>query len=186
MDDITRLLGLAARGDVDAENALYARVYEELRTLARHHLRGELATAQLDAAGLVSEAYLRMAGRQDLEFENRHRFFAYASRVMHSVIVDQVRERQAERRGGGATAITLTTSFEDDGLRGVDLLAVDQALTVLAQIDSRAHDVFEMHFFAGMVVEDICELKGLSAATVKRDLRKARAFVFQAIEQSAG
>ncbi|MEP7300891.1 MAG: ECF-type sigma factor [Caldimonas sp.] len=186
MEDITRLLALAGEGDAAAENTLYARVYGELRTLARHHLRSVDGATQLDAAGLVSEAYLRMAGRHALEFENRHRFFAYASRVMRNVIVDHVRERATERRGGGGAAVTLTTSLEDGGLRGADLLAIDQALTTLARIDARGHDVFEMHFFAGMAVEDICAVKSLSAATVKRDLRKARAFVFQAIGQSAG
>lgn len=185
MDEITRLLALVAEGDATAEGALYGRVYNELRTIARHHLHGERAVTQLDPAGLVSEAYLRIAGRSDLEFDNRHRFFAYASRVMRSVVVDHVREQQAERRGGGLGRVTLTTSLEDTGLQGPDLLAVDQALKALQRIDARGHDVFEMHFFAGMAVEDICAVKSLSPATVKRDLRKSRAFLFRELGGTA-
>lgn len=185
MEEITQLLALAAAGDAAAENDLYARVYNELRTIARHHLRGEQAATQLDPPSLVNEAYLRMAGRGDLEFDNRHRFFAYASRVMRSIIIDHVREKQAARRGGGVGDVTLTTSIEDGALRGPDLLAVDQALQALARVDERGHDIFEMHFFAGMTVDAICELKALSPATVKRDLRKARAFLFRELGVTA-
>ena len=185
MDDITRLLALATAGDAAAEGALYARVYDTLRALARAHLRRERAVTQLDAAGLVSEAYLRMSGQQHLAFENRRRFFAYASRVMRSVVVDHLREGRADRRGGGVGEVTLTTSVEDAALQGSHLLAVDQALKALARLDARGHDVFEMHFFAGMPVEDICSVKALSPATVKRDLRKARAFLFQELTGSA-
>ncbi len=181
MGDITELIARASAGDAPARDELYASIYGELRTLARHHLRGEHAVTQLDPAGLVGEAYLRMAGQDALAFENRSRFFAYASRVMRSVVVDHVRERRAERRGGGEPALTLTTSLEDDALSGLDIIAVDEALKALARIDERGHDVFEMHFFAGVAIEDICRLKSLSPATVKRDLRKARAFLFQAL-----
>jgi len=185
MGDITRLLALSCEGDARAENALYALVYGELRTLARHHLRRECTVTQLDAAGLVSEAYLRLAGREGLAFENRASFFAYASRVMRNVVLDQVRERHADKRGGRVD-ITLTTSIEDSALQGPDLIAVDQALKALARVDARGHDVFEMHFFAGMAVDDICSAKALSPATVKRDLRKARAFLFHELAGTAG
>jgi RNA polymerase sigma factor (TIGR02999 family) len=181
MGEITLLLANARAGDAAAENTLYTRVYGELRSLARHHLRRQRTVTQLDAASLVHEAYLRLAGRDDLAFENRAAFYGYASRVMRSVVLDQLRESAAEKRGGGAAAVTLVTSIEDGGLQGIDIFAVDQALQQLARIDARGHDIFEMHFFGGLAVPEICSLRALSPATVKRDLRKARAFVLQAL-----
>ena len=181
MGEITLLLASARAGDAAAENTLYARVYGELRSLARHHLRRQRTVTLLDATSLVHEAYLRLAGRDELAFENRAAFYAYASRVMRNVVLDQLRERAADKRGGGVAALTLSTSIEDSGLQGIDLLAVDQALGQLAKIDARSHDIFEMHFFGGLAVPEICGLRALSPATVKRDLRKARAFVFQAV-----
>ena len=178
MGDITFLLAQASGGDAHAENALFSAVYAELRVLARSNLWRERTVSELDPAGLVSEAYLRMNRRTDLAFENRSRFFAYASRVMRSVILDQVRERATEKRGGGVRDITLSTSVEDAAFGGPDLVAVDRALTSLAAIDQRSHDLFEMHFFGGMTVPDICSASALSPATVKRELRKARAFLY--------
>jgi RNA polymerase sigma factor (TIGR02999 family) len=178
MPEITSLLAKASRGDARAENALFDAVYAELRGLARGVLWREHTVSQLDPAGLVSEAWLKMNGRTDLAFENRHLFYAYASRVMRSVVLDQVRERVADKRGGGLRAVTLTTALEDTPLQGPGLVAIDRALTSLRELDPRSHDAFEMHFFAGMDVADICVATARSPATVKRDLRKARAFLF--------
>ena len=178
MGDITYLLAQASGGDTHADNALFSAVYAELRVLARSNLWRERTVSELDPAGLVSEAYLRMSRRTDLAFENRSCFFAYASRVMRSVILDQVRERATEKRGGGVREVTLSTSIEDAAFGGPDLVAVDRALTAFADIDKRSHDIFEMHFFGGMTVPDICGATALSPATVKRELRKARAFLY--------
>ncbi len=178
MGDITTLLGQASGGDAHAENALFRAVYAELRVLARSNLWRERTVSELDPAGLVSEAYLRMNRRTDLAFENRSRFFAYASRVMRSVILDQVRERATDKRGGGVPDVTLSTSIEDAAFSGPDLVAIDHALKALKEIDARSHDVFEMHFFGGMTIPDIGNATDLSPATVKRELRKARAFLF--------
>jgi RNA polymerase sigma factor (TIGR02999 family) len=184
MADITLLLAEARGGDTRAENALFSAVYDELRVLARSTLWRERTVSQLDPAGLVSEAYLRMNER-DLAFDNRSRFFAYAARVMRSVILDRARERAAGKRGGGVREMTLPTSVEDGACSGPDLVAVDRALKSLAQFDPRGHDVFEMHFFGGMTVEEIACASGLSPATVKRELRKVRAFLFDAIGREA-
>src|ERR1700744_4750495 len=141
MGDITYLLAQASGGDTHAENALFHAVYAELRVLARSTLWRERTVSELDPAGLVSEAYLRMKRRPALPSENRSRFFAYASRVMRSVILDQVRERAADKRGGGVRDVTLSTSIEDGAVDGPDLVAVDRALTALKEIDARSHDV---------------------------------------------
>jgi len=184
MGDITLLLAQARGGDTRAENALFTAVYQELRVLARSTLWRERTVTQLDAAGLVSEAYLRMNER-DLEFENRSRFFAYAARVMRSVILDRARERDADKRGGGVRALTLSRSSEGGACSCPDLLAIDRALKSLARLDPRGHDVFEMHFFGGMTVDEIACAAGLSTATVKRELRKVRAFLVDAVGVAA-
>ncbi|MDB5969269.1 MAG: hypothetical protein JWQ90_1719 [Hydrocarboniphaga sp.] len=184
MAEVTHLLLGAAAGKSTARDALYTLVYDELRKLARHSLAQAAPCTQLDPCSLVNEAYLRMAHRQDLAFDSRHAFFAYAARVMRAVVVDHARGRHAEKRGGGAAAVTLTTSVEDNALCGIDLVAIDDALQVLARLDPRAHQVFEMHFFAGLAVDDIVTTLALSPATVKRELRKARAFVIGELGQN--
>ncbi|MDB5969520.1 MAG: hypothetical protein JWQ90_1970 [Hydrocarboniphaga sp.] len=178
MNEVTQLLPGAVAGEPGARDALYMLVYKELCVLARSNLARTDTCSQLDPPSLVNEAYLRMAHRRDLSFENRRAFFGYASRVMRAVILDYVRDRAADKRGGGVAAITLNTGIEDSAMQGCDLIAVDAALQSLARLDARGHDVFEMHFFAGMEVPDIGATLDISPATVKRDLRKARAFVF--------
>lgn len=177
MAEITSLLQRANAGEPSARAELYSRVYDELTALARQSLSREATVSQLDAHGLVHEAYLKLQARGDLAFENRRAFFAYAARVMRSVILDTLRSRVTVKRGGEQQAVTLDTSIEDTKGHGADLLAVDSALKALASLDARTHDIFEMHFFGGMSVEDICGVMELSPATVKRDLRKARAWL---------
>jgi len=160
---------------------LFAQVYDELRSLARQNLARQSTLTQLDAPGLVHEAYLRLAAQAELPGFNRRGFFAYASRVMRSVITDYARARAADKRGGALESVTLTTGIADVTISGAQLLALDRALESLEQIDPRGHGIFEMHFYGGLAVGDICELSGLSPATVKRELRKTRAFVLDEI-----
>ena len=183
--EITRLLAAAGGGDAQAGNALFNAVYGELRSLAHAALWHAPAPGELDARALVSEAWLRMNDRDGLAFASRNHFFAYAARVMRSVIVDQLREAAAAKRGGGLREVTLSTSIEDAALHGPGLVAVDRALKAFERVDARGHQVFEMHFFAGMAVDDICAATALSPATVKRDLRKARAFLFEELGPGA-
>lgn len=181
MGDITELLERARTGEADAEQALYARVYDELRGLARASLARQATLTQLDAPGLVHEAYLRLAAQEQLPGGNRRMFFAYASRVMRSVVTDYVRARGADKRGGAHQEITLTTGIADVEVSAAQLIAVDRALQTLRAIDPRGHDIFEMHFYSGLAVDDICALTDLSPATVKRELRKTRAYVLDAV-----
>ncbi len=180
--DITELLDRVRGGDTGAERALYERVYGELRSLARQSLARNSTLTELDAPGLVHEAYLRLAAQPELPGGNRRMFFAYAARAMRSVVTDYVRARDADKRGGAQVAITLTTGIADVGIDAAQLVAVDRALDRLRRIDQRGHDLFEMHFYSGLSVEDIAELTTLSPATVKRDLRKSRAFVLDALD----
>jgi RNA polymerase sigma factor (TIGR02999 family) len=133
----------------------------------------------------VHEVYLRMSQQAQLPGADRRSFLAYASRVMRSVIVDYVRSRASERRGGGHDMLTLNTGIADRQLAEPEILALNDALESLQRIDERAHWVVEMRYFGGMEIEEIAEFLSMSPATVKRDWQKARAYLLQALEKPA-
>ena len=180
MGEITQLLDLARHGDPAARERFFTAIYAELDQLARSRLRRDQYT-MLDASGLVHEVYLRMAQQEQLPGSDRRAFMAYASRVMRSVIIDYVRAREAERRGGGLKMLTLNTGIEARALTEPDLLSLGDALDSLQRIDDRAHWVVEMRYFGGMEIEEIAEVLEISPATVKRDWQKARAYLLQFI-----
>jgi RNA polymerase sigma factor (TIGR02999 family) len=181
MREITQLLENARHGDVPARDELFSRVYAELQRLARAKLAQHSAPTQLDAASLVNEACLRLINLPALPGGGRSRFFAYAAGVMRSVIVDCIRERNAQKRGSGVAPVTLVTGIPEIDARPPDIEALDGALEQLAQIDGRAHQIVEMRYFGGLSLEEIADAQGLSVATVKRDWQKARAFLFNAL-----
>ncbi|MGQ0619380.1 MAG: ECF-type sigma factor [Panacagrimonas sp.] len=182
MGDITLLLNSARAGDVEARDTLFKAVYAELRKLARIPLSRQSTLTDLDASGLVNEAYLRLTGRKELPGDNRRAFFSYAAAVMRSVIVDHVRERNAAKRGDGLTRITLVTGDMGQGLQAPEVGALDDALQDLRRIDERCHRVVEMRFFAGMSVDEIAQVLEVSVATVGRDWDKARAFLYRTLK----
>jgi len=181
MGEITQWLDGACRGDAAAENALYAAAYGELRVIARAALRREATISAIDAGALVGEAWMRMRARAGLTFDDRHAFYAYAARAMRSALLDALRERHADKRGGAWRAVTLSTSIPDAAAEGADLVALDGALRALAGLDARCHDLFELHVFGGLDVDALCRARGLSPATVRRELRKARAWLADAL-----
>lgn len=185
MNDITLLLDSLAAGDAGARDQFYPLVYGELSKLARSHLRRQATLTNLDAPALVHEAYLRLAQRGTLSAANRFSFFAYASAVMRSVIVDYVRERGAQKRGGDIGFETLVTGFARDVFVAEEITALHEALEQLKRIDVRLHDVVEMRYFGGLTLEEIAEVRGVSSMTVKRDWQKARAYLFEVL-RSAG
>lgn len=166
--------------DVSKTNVLDRSTYTELMRLARAHL-GRSATMSLDAPSLVHEAYLRFTKQGVVAPTQRKMFFGYASQVMHAVIVDYVRERHALKRGGGDAMITLTTGVEGTCINEDSIGPLHEALKSLQKIDARSHRVVEMRYFGGMTEEEIADLLEVSVPTVKRDWRKARAFLFDAI-----
>ncbi len=135
----------------------------------------------LDAPSLVHEAYLRFAKQGAIETAQRGIFFAYAAQVMRTVIVDYVRERHAHKRGGGEAMITLTTGIPGTSIDEDSIEQLHEALQALAKIDRRSHFVVELRYFGGMREQEIAELLNVSVPTVKRDWRKARAFLFDAL-----
>lgn len=184
----TQLLSDARAGDRDALDALLPRVYDELRMLARARLRRHRAGATLNTTAVVHEAYLRLTAGEVPSFEDRTHFFALAARAMRFVLIDYARERTAQKRGGDQADLPL-----DEGLavaaagaaeaEALDLLSLDAALDRLAAVSERLAEVVEYRFFGGMEHEEIAEATGRSISTVKRDWRRARTYLFQAMQE---
>jgi RNA polymerase sigma factor (TIGR02999 family) len=175
MSEITELLELCNRGDALARNRLFSKMYADLTRLASGHL-ARSRPLTLDPSAIVHEAWMRSATPSATH--NRQQFFAYASAVMRSIIVDHVRERSALKRGGGAAPVTLATNLFED-LPQPEILDLDDGLKQLKEVDERAHDIVQMRFFGGMKLEEIADALGVSLPTVKRDLAAARAFLFK-------
>ena len=177
MSEVTLLLQRTRAGDESARESLYGLLYPELMRLARSHL-ARVGTLSLDAPSLLHDAYLRLGVNQLLPDTNRQVFFAYASRVMRSVIVDYVRERNAQKRGGGVHNVTLTGGIAETIFTEHSTGDIEHALAALESVDARAYRVVEMRYFAGLTEEEIAEVLEVSVPTVKRDWRKARAFLY--------
>lgn len=162
---------------------LWVAAYAELRQLARSRLRVNRQLTLLDTAGLVSDAYARLARIGHLRVESRAQFLAYCSRVMRSVIIDLVREKQAERRGGDMQQVTLNTAIGDGLPDGDDEpLRVNDALASLAKLEPRLAQVVEMRYFGGYSEAEIGEALGLTVRTVQRDWKKARMLLLAMLE----
>src|SRR5207248_3273155 len=146
----TALLLAWNRGDPDALDALMPLVYEELRRLAAHYLKHERSGHTLQATALVNEAYLRLIEVQQVQWQNRAHFFAMAARLMRRILVDAARSRGYQKRGGGAPVLSLDEALVVPTEHGKDLVALDEAQTALASMDSRKSQVVEMRFFGGL------------------------------------
>lgn len=175
---ITLSLNRALAGDEASREEVYALLYAELLRLARSHLSRSGAIS-LNPSALVHEAYLRMLRREATPVRDRRAFFAYASTVMRSVLVDHVRAVAADKRGGLFTPVTLTTGVLNSVAAEEDFSRLNDALGALRSVDERGFRVVEMRYFAGMTEEDIASELEISVPTVKRDWRKARAFLFE-------
>lgn len=174
---ITRLLQRWGEGDVDAFDQLVPLVYERLRQLARQRLRSDPG-ATLDPTGLVHEAYLKLADAPRANMRDRSHFLALASRVMRNLLADHARARRAAKRGGGSTPLALIEEaawMPDDDLDAVT--ALDEALVRLEALDARQSRLLEQRYFGGLSLEETAEALGVSLATVKRELRSARAWL---------
>lgn len=178
MHDITQLLQAARHGDRAAADQVVAQLYTDLQRLARRHMRDAGHMTLLDTTALVHEAWLRVAGAPGADFPDRRHFLAYAAQAMRSVVIDLVRARQAERRGGGQQHLTLDTAIADQVPQGDDdILRVHEALAELAQLEPRLAQVVEMRYFAGLREQEIAEALGITERTVQRDWQKARLFL---------
>lgn len=178
MGQVTTLLSAIGNGEPEALGRLYALLYPELRRLAHSRLRRSGEMTLLDTVSLVHESYLRFEKSGALAFGDRSKFMAYAARVMRSVVVDVVRKRQTERRGGDSAHVELDEEMVSaPDPRESEILRVHESLEELAAIDPRLVRVVEMRYFAGMTEAEIAEALGLAVRTVARDWEKARLFL---------
>ena len=176
--EVMRLLLEWKAGRVDAADRLFPILYEELRRLARHHLRGEATGHTLQTTALVHEAYLRLTGGS-VSWEGRRHFFAVAARVMRQLLVDHARSRGRAKRGGAAIPLPLEEGLFQAAERPADLLDLDEALNRLSSLDPRKAQVIDLLYFGGMSYDETAAVLEISPATVHRDLRLARAWLYQ-------
>jgi RNA polymerase sigma factor (TIGR02999 family) len=175
MDELGRLLQRAHRGDKAAREQVFAVAYEELRALARAHLKNGGRNTLLDTTALVHESYLRFRRAGGLAGAERGRFFSYAARVMRSVIVDFARQRQTERRHGNSVHVPISSQLAEELRVSEDqIIKVSDALESLQQLDERLARVVEMRYFAGMTEGEIARALGVTDRTVRRDWEKAK------------
>jgi RNA polymerase sigma factor (TIGR02999 family) len=180
---LTELIEKVAAGDLAARDELFAAAYSELRKLARSRLRDGGRNTYLDTTALVHESYLRFLSAGKLRAENRRAFFGYASKIMRSVIVDSVRERQAQRRGGDVTELTMDTQISVELPTGeAEVLRVHEALLELEQAEPRLAQVVEMRYFGGYSELEIAEVLRVTERTVRRDWDKARLLLMSALK----
>lgn len=179
-EPVTVILNRALGGDRAAHEDIFRLLYEELLKLARGQLSN--SDVSLNPSALVHEAYMRLLKRDTEPMRDRRAFYAYASQAMRSVLVDYVRESAADKRGAGQRPITLSTGMAE-GLAGTDdFTRLNDALLELQSADERCFKIVEMRYFGGMTEEDIAAQLDISLATVKRDWRKARAFLFDQLQ----
>jgi RNA polymerase sigma factor (TIGR02999 family) len=177
---ITEILATFAGGDQEALKSLIPLVYDELRRLAQYHLNRERSDHTLQSTALVNEAYLRLAGR-DIRIQNRGHFFAIASQLMRQILVDYARRHRADKRGAGSCMLTLDEQVTLPQTRGLDVVALDDALNSLARLDQQQSRIVELRFFGGLSIDETAAVLGVSPATVKRDWATARVWLHREI-----
>ncbi len=170
----------------EAAKRLFALVYRELRHVAGHLMREEAPGHTLEATALVHEAYLRLVDTDTLDWRSRAHFFGIAARAMRRILVDHARERAAAKRGGGLRRVKLDTQVGLRGIEELDLLALDEVLTELAKIDERMARVVEYRVFAGMSVEQVAHILGISVRTVHNDWRVAKMWLTRQLAERVG
>lgn len=182
--EVTALLVALREGDASALDRLLPVVYDELRLLAHRQLRRRRPGDTLDTTALVHEAYLKLTDREEPEWKDRNHFFAVAATAMRHILVDAARRRVADKRGGGVVPIALDEARIGIAARSAEVIAIDQALNALGDYDGRLVRTVELRFFGGLSVEETAEVLEVSERTVKRDWRKARAFLYRTLAAS--
>ncbi len=176
-EDVTALLRKVGEGDPCASEKLFSLLEAELRSLAAGYLRNERPGHTLQATALVNEAFLRMVGKQPVAWQSRSHFFGVAAKAIRRVLIDHARKRDAQKRGGRNTPATLHDEHAITPDGQLDLVALDDALSRLAELDERQARVVELRFFAGLTVAETAETLGVSDRTVEGDWSMARAWL---------
>jgi len=180
--NITDLLIGWGNGDRRALDEMLPLVYDELRRLASHYLSRENPGHTLQTTALVHEAYVRLIDQRRVDWKNRAQFLGVAARVMRHILLNHARDRSAAKRGGNAQRVSLSVAVDFFNEPDVSLIALDEALSKLSELDPRKSRVVELKFFGGMTMDEIAEVLQISTATVERDWSLARAWLFRAMK----
>ena len=171
---VTELLAAWGHGDRAALDELMPVVYDELRRLAKNHLRKERPDHTLQTTALVHEAYLRLVDQKSVNWQNRAQFFGIAAQMMRRILINHAKERQAKKRQGYATKVSLDEAVSFFEKREVDLMVLDEALNDLAALDPQQTRIVELRFFGGLTIDEVSAVLGISPATTKREWDSAK------------
>jgi RNA polymerase sigma-70 factor (ECF subfamily) len=178
-NEITQQLLAWSKGDEAALDKLIPAVYQELRRMADHYLRGEQAGHSLQPTALVHEAYLRLIDQTRVEWHNRAHFFGVAAQMMRRILIDHAKAKHRAKRGGTAPKVSLDEGATFSNERAAELVALDDALQVLSQMDERKGRIVELRYFGGLTVDETAQVLGVSDKTVMRDWNLAKAWLYQ-------
>src|SRR5687767_13014211 len=184
--EITQLLIAWGDGDQAALEELAPLVHSELHRLAHHYMSFERPGHTLQTSALINEAYIRLINWKNVQWQNRSHFFAVSAQLMRRILVDFARDRQYLKRGGGALQVSLAEAGALTVERSHDLLALDEALTALTDLDPRKGQMVELRFFGGLTVEEVAEVLKVSEETVIRDWRLAKVWLLRELGRGAG
>lgn len=185
MSDVTHILAAIERGDVNAVDELFPLVYQELRQLAAQRLSKELPGQTLQATALVHEAYLRLVGAENQNWDGRGHFFAAAAEAMRRILVDNARRKKALKHGGGRKQIDFNEAVlsQDNDTSSDGLIALDEALKKLSSTDKALADLIKLRFFAGLTMEQTANILGIPCRTADRNWAYARAWLYKEINK---
>jgi RNA polymerase sigma factor (TIGR02999 family) len=183
-NDVSALVRAWRHGDDHALDQLMPLVYDELRRIARAHLRREQAGHSLQPTALVHEVYLRLIKVDQMNVDGRAHFLALAARLMRQILVDHARRKRADKRGGGVTVVGLGEAAGLARPARIDLLALDEALNELATFDSRQRDLVELRYFAGLTIDEAAKALDVSTATVEREWAVAKSWLYHRLSLS--
>ena len=184
--DVTQLLADWGKGDRSALDKLLPLVHAELRRIARRQMSQERPGHTLQATALVNEAYLKLAGQQGFEWQNRAHFFAVAAQVMRHILIDHARAHARDKRGGGAIQVSLdeTAMLAED--QAEHFIALDEALCSLEIVDPQKSKIVELRYFGGLSIEETADVLNISPRTVRREWQRAKAWLYRLIVEGSG
>src|SRR2546421_6543072 len=182
--EVTQLLIEWSNGDKAALDKLTPLIYDELRRLAHHYMSREHPGHTLQTTAVVNEAYVRLVNRRGVHWQNRAHFFAIAAQLMRSILVDHARSHAYAKRGGGARKIALDDAMVVSQERAAEVVALDDVLKRLAEIDPQQSRIVELRFFGGLTIEETAEVLGLSPATIKREWSTAKAWLYHELNRN--
>jgi len=177
--EVTRLLADWGKGDRSALDKLFPLIHSELRRIAQRQMSQERPGHTLQATALVNEAYLKLAGQQEFDWQNRAHFFAVCAQVMRHILIDHARAHARDKRGGGAIQVSLNEAFAVAEDQAAHFIALDEALRVLERLDPQKGKIVELRYFGGLSIEEAAEVLNISPRTVRREWQRAKAWLYR-------